>query len=306
MNFTHCYSIPAKGHADISFIDIKLKDGTNQFKDTKLFIDPCLIEMKNDPWTELAHQTIQSYFEIFYELYKTHASDSRKLQLFEHTHEINATKLGYGNGRNGKAKTPSGMLSTFRHVEKLIDDNINMTQAMDLNLFVEGFAEDCLSDMLTNILFKHLNDFTLAQCQQYGIPVAPLPRTYYYWDPHKNGWQAYSAEGLVHEGETILLVPKHIVRQRYYFNISQYFGRIILEKIQNEETTHDAKGKEVRPYKKDIKNRLLTDGADEKTIAIRMTAAEPNLLEQYHGIIPHLYLGQGMTDDELNEILYVS
>lgn len=39
----------------------------------------------------------------------------------------------------------------------------------DLPLLIPYFAEDGLSDLLTNILYEQLNKFTLQQMKKYGV-----------------------------------------------------------------------------------------------------------------------------------------
>ena len=284
-------------HKDIDFVDIVLAP------DTKLFLDPCLIEFGKTEWSAKAQKTISSYFDRFYDLYRGHTSDDEKLALFEHAHEINATRLGYGNGHNGKAKTPQGMLDTFRLVPNLLRNGVELSQASDLVVFIRDFAEDCLSDMLTNIIYKELVDFTLEQCLKYGKETQEAPAGCYCWSDTTTRWEQYQGSSLVVNGKPILLVPKNIVRNRYYFTVDQFFSRIILAHIQNEESWIDAKGKAQKPPKKQLRKKYQ---GDRSTLdcAINMTAETPLYLPEYHRQLPALYSGQGMSDEELDDILY--
>ena len=105
------------------------------------------------------------------------------------------------------------------------------------------------------------------------------------------------------EGQLALLVPKGVVRNRYYFTTSQYFSRIILGKIQDDESWVDAKGKTQKPAKKQLREKY--QGAENvRDCAIRFTSKTPQYLSDYHGQLPGLYAGQGMTDEKLDAILY--
>lgn len=290
--------LKVSSHSEIEFVDVVMAP------DTRLFLDPCLIEFGKDDWCIQAQKTISNYFDRFYGLYQCRAHDDEKLRLFEFAHEINATRLGYGNGHNGKAKTPMGMLQTFSTVGALRSSGIEISKPSDLPVFIKDFAEDCLSDMLTNILFGHLMEFTLLQCQRYGVATSKTPKPYFYWDCVSSNWKAYEGRCLLIEGHLILLVPKHIVRDRYYFTASQYFSRIILGKIQDDESWIDPKGKTQKPAKKQLREKY--QGADEtvRDCAIRLTSEKPQYLPDYHRQLPGLYSGQGMTDEELDAILY--
>ena len=284
-------------HADIDFVDVTM------FPDTKLFIDPCLIACDRSSWAIQANKTIESYFDCFYSLYRDGASDASKLELFEHAHEINATRLGYGNGRNGKAKTPEGMLMTFKHIPDLMKKGINLATASDLPLFIKKFAEDCLSDMLTNILVKELMEFTLQQCEKNHVTTVSTQTGLFYWDIDTRSWKKYTGSCLMYEGRLLLLVPKSIVRKRYYFSADQFFSRVILSRMQEQSERRDSNGKVQRDSKKDIRKQVQRNESVLETVT-RLTSEDPSYLPEYHRILPSLYSGKGMTDEELDRILY--
>ncbi|MPM60407.1 hypothetical protein SDC9_107258 [bioreactor metagenome] len=290
-------NLHAVSHKDLDFVDIVLSP------DTKLFLDPCLIEFGGTEWTAQAQRTITSYFDCFYRLYRDSTSDEEKLALFEHAHEINATRLGYGNGHNGKAKTPLGMLNTFRIVPSLLFSGIELSKASDLAIFIKRFAEDCMSDMLTNIIFRELMQFTLFQCEKYDIKTQNSPSGYFYWNADIAQWNEYQGPSLLINGKLILLVPKGIVRNRYYFNADQFFSRVILTRVQQEQSWLDGKGIEHKPSKKELRKKIQS-GKSVLECAISMTSEFPKYLPEYHHQLPALYSRQGMSDEELDTILY--
>ena len=288
-----------KGHKNFDFVDI------NTSKDTRLFIDPCLIELGVSPFYKSANITIYDYFDSFYDLYRKKASYNDKAKFFSHTHEINATKLGYGTGKNGKAKTADGMIETFEHLQQLVDSNVPVSKAIDLPIFIKNFAEDCLSDMLTNILFSQFNKYTVLQCRKYNIPLHPLPDKYHYWDIDLHCWKPYQGSGLLIDGELILLVPKRIVRHCFYYNTEQYFRNIILEKKQKEQTTFDTRGNEIKPSKKSLREKLLSSYSDILDISEKETMKDPTLLARHHNIMNRKYLTKNLSVEELDSRVYI-
>lgn len=287
-----------KGHSNFDFVDINIT------ADTELFIDPCLIEVNNSNFCNKADETVQDYFNSFYDLYRNHKPFSEKVDLFQYAHEINATKLGYGAGNNGKAKTANGMIETFHPLQKLIDSNIPLSKAIDLPIFIRDFAEDCMSDMLTNILFLELSNYTIEQCNKYSIPLSPMPKKYHYWDKELHRWKLYEKDGLLIDGIPLLLVPKHIVRHSFYYNTDQYFRSIILERKQVEQTIYDANGEEVRPSKKFLRETLLRSHSDILEISEDETIKCPQLLDKHHHKLKGSYTSRGMTDEELDYWVY--
>lgn len=96
--------------------------------------------------------------------------------MLSHAGEQNATRLGYGDGDNGKGNTAEGLMKKFSALDSLIDYIPNMSKPEDLTIFLPNFAEDGLSDLLTNILHKQLNEFTLSQLNKFEIiPNAEAP-----------------------------------------------------------------------------------------------------------------------------------
>lgn len=160
-------------------------------------------------------------------MYRQNASRSEKLKLFEYTHEINATKLGYGNGDDGTGNTPEGLFELFIQIDRQLS-GITLSSPADIVVFIQDFAEDCMSDMLTNILFKLLNEFTLQQCALYNHSVQPMSEDYHYWNAETHSWENYRDNCLMIENSQILLVPKTIVRHKYGFNLEIIFIKYCL------------------------------------------------------------------------------
>ena len=285
-------------HSEFAFVD------TRPRKDTRIFIDPCLIEGGTSDFCNRAHQVVDSFFDVFYSSFRNRLPRQELLGLFMHAHEINAAKLGYGDGHNGKAKTPEGMLSTFKDVQALFKRGLPLSKAVDLPIFVEGFAEDCMSDLLTNILFHELNQFTLTQCELHGYHETAKYKGHYFWDTRSCSWAEYSGSMMTINGAPILLVPKEIVRPSYYCNVEHYIRNEITERMRLERV-QVLKGKEVYPNKKGLRDELGKEYGSGRTISIEETSARPYILTSYHEHIPRVCRGMAMTDEELDHFIYL-
>lgn len=288
-----------RGHSNLDFVDIAVAS------DKELFIDPCLIEVGREAFCMNAKKVMSDYFDVFYNMYRTRQPNSQKLALFEHAHEINATRLGYGNGRNGKAKTAQGMLKTFSGVQRLVDANVGLSHATDLPIFIKDFAEDCMSDMLTNILLKELMRFTIEQCRKYDIETSDVRKPFYYWNHEKHAWEQYHGRGLFIGGQEVLLVPKRIVRRGYYYNTEQYFRSVILERIRDERTTYDKNGRANRPTKKALREEMLSKNGDVLSASIEQSIENPHLLDRHHSLMKSSYADRAMSDEELDAFVYI-
>lgn len=285
-----------KGHFNYDFVDVIVND------DNLLFIDPMLIETSEDQWSKEAKLTIQSFFDSFFEAY-SEKDDLRKSDLLSHAGEQNGTRLGYGRGDNGKGNTVKGLLDIFTPLENLIQEISTMRKAEDLPLLIPDFAEDGMSDLLTNILHDLLNTFTLQQMKKYD--VQSNGDVYFWsWDREDSDWIQLKKPAFYIGNQELLLVPKQVVRKNYLFSTSQYFNRIILERIREDGGYMD--GDKPIPKKEVVKAKRFSGEHWQYAESVSYTKSNNDALDEYHKKLPMFYFenGNSMTDDELDELIY--
>lgn len=285
-----------KGHYNYNFVDVAVND------DNLLFIDPVLIELAKDQWCNDANATIQSFFDEFYEAYRNN-DVQRKIVLLSHAGEQNGTRLGYGQGDNGKGNTAKGLLDIFMPLENLLNKISTIRKAEDLPVLIPDFAEDGLSDLITNILHDHLNSFTMQQMKQYGIESNGLAN-FWTWSQTKGDWIRVERASYYIEGQEVLLVPKQIVRKKYLFSTNQYFNRIILEHMREEGGYMD--GKKPIPKKDVVKAKRFSGEHWQYRESVSYTSKNNNVLEEYHDKLSFFYFenGNSMSDEDLDETIY--
>ena len=211
-------------------------------------------------------------------------------------------QLGYGNGFNGKGHTVDGLLEEFQPLEDLVNAISSIKQMQDITVLLPGFAEDGLSDLLTNILHLELSQFTDMQMKKYG-KESNGEVSFSYWDDKKLLWQKVKKTGYIVNGKEFLLVPKNIVRKKYLFSTGQYFSRIILERMRDEYV--DADGKQIA--KKDvIKAKRFSGNHWMYREAISFTVEDNDALNEYHDKMIGFYVENGgpMTDEEIDSVVY--
>ena len=286
-----------KGHVHYEFVDVAVND------DRRLFIDPVLIETAETPWCREANSIIRLFFDKFYQAYEQN-DEVKKIEILAHAREQNGTKLGYGNGHNGKGNTAQGLIHIFRPLEKLVLKINTIRKPEDLPVLIPEFAEDGLSDLLTNILHDQLNQFTTQQLNKFGIKNNSTIR-FWTWDRSKEDWEGVERPCYRIDGRELLLVPKNIVRKKYLFSTHQYFTRIILERKR--EAGYGVIDGKLIP-KKDIVagKRNSGDSHWEYNEAISYTTKCNDALEEYHKKLPSFYAYRNffMKDNELDDFLY--
>ena len=216
----------------------------NRKKDTKLFLDPYLIKFGvSDICKEMA-EVVQSFEIELFDSFRT-KNFSRQKELFAHSSERNETKFGYGNGRNGKGNSISGMQKAFESIKTILEENPNLNSLPDLVILVKNFSKDGLSDLLANFLYKILLRYTKDQIEENGVAEVFVKevKTYTSWDTETRNWKTYREEVYTINGEVFLLTPKYIVRNTYLFGIDKYLRNQVIEYYQTLPEYKDADGK---------------------------------------------------------------
>lgn len=295
---TDVWLVGKEGHIAYDFVDVAVND------DNLLFIDPCLVEALDTEWGKQATKTITSYFDCVFQAYHNNDLHS-KYELFSNVREQNGTRLGYGDGHNGKGHTAHGMLDVLRPLDGLIHEIRTIGMAQDLTVLVPGFAEDGMSDLLTNVLHDLLHEFTVEQMKKYGINSNGIT-SYSFWNPDAKEWQWTRKPGYLVDGRELLLVPKKIVRKNYLFGTGQYFARIIIERIRTAGGFMDD-GKLI-PKKDVIKSYRHTGEHWMFNKTIDYTKQDADALKEYHEKMAFYYRQNGgaMTDEELDAAVYVA
>lgn len=316
LNFTDFFRIDAEdGHAKLDFIDIDVEN------DTELFLEPTLIESLDGEWYKECSNLIDNFFDNLFAEY-SNGNKTRILELLDCAHEPNETRLGWGDKesirKGGRGNTASNLYDIFKEIinANLLKNGLIKTP-MDLCVFVHDFAEDGMSDLVTNIIRRKLSEFTLEQCNKYGIRLDDDPICIgKAWNRTSQSWEDVITKSIVINGRPILLVPKNIVRRRYIYSIEQYMNRKIIEHRQKYHVDNDTPlavhrtnkdGKTIidKPSKKVVREKDIGD-TPSKDYARDYTVDNMELIVEYRDEIKQKSkLGQYiLRDEELDDILY--
>ena len=218
-----------KTQAELDFIDID----TNF--DIPLFIDPFFLSIRQDNWSIEATRTIKSFFQRVVDLLSQGDTDTAK-GVFQHLHEPNATCLGMSRGvPRGRGVGRGDTDDIFDSIANSRAAQSGLIQDLEDNLlFVDGFGKDKLSDTTTNIIRKHLIEYTQNQCLLHGIPMRNNVPSEFYWNRQSMGWEQDFAKMLVIDDRKILLVPKGVVSFCEDYTPSKYYNHFVLNFMQNE------------------------------------------------------------------------
>lgn len=133
--------------------------------DTKLFIDPLLLEHSDQP--EISQNAVAQYrrhFEIIIKLLEASTSRNdvpwRNAQRYLELHEIPGTCLGYGAGIRGSAIGSGLSDHLIATAKEIVDIGIKDPDLfIAMALFESDIGPDRISDITTNVIFEALASF---------------------------------------------------------------------------------------------------------------------------------------------------
>lgn len=147
--------------------------------DTKLFIDPLLLNLSKHIEMNSASHTIDEYFDVIIKLLLNSKSPNDiagktayKKFLF---HEVSGTCIGYGTGIRGSGWGPVKAEKVTKTAKAIIDLGvIDADLFMVIPLLEEGIGPDLISDMVTNIILNDLLDFNERVLKELDVPREPF------------------------------------------------------------------------------------------------------------------------------------
>jgi hypothetical protein len=269
-----------KTQYELDFVDVDIST------DLPLFIDPYFLAQRNDAWSIDASRTIRSFFQHLVSLLANGFIDEAR-DMFTHLGEPNETCLGLskkkpqgrGVGTKDARKIFKSLLESKAVETGLVED------LEDCRIFVDGIDKDKISDMTTNIIRKHLIDYTIHQCGLWNIPQAENAPSGFFWNRQEREWQTHYTQMLIVNERKILLVPKSITSFRLGYTPQRYHQHFVLNYLQHEHLKLNTalvkrrKRSEVAYVtKKDVK----ANGAEfSKEFLRKFTEAHPEVFEDF-------------------------
>lgn len=287
MNISHKFNLAIQGHQDIDFIDIDLST------DTELYLDPTLIDVLPTPWCKETKKIINDYFENVFDA--CHRKDYARLyDIVACGKEPNETKLGVSIEQScGKGSRPENLYKIFRSVaeDTLVEDGLVKNPA-ELCIFVDNFAEDRMSDLITNVIRRQLYKFTVMECEKYGVELGEkIEKLGPYWNAKLQKWEQLNDHPIMVNGRKILLVPKIVTRRKFILTVRQYLYKHVLSRRQafhlehRTELTHERYSKKrgnhlVPPTKEELYAKEVK-GHDHKDFVRDFSKQHPRVVEEY-------------------------
>ena len=194
-------------------------------EDIPLYVDPFLMWKSPSQQDQSFHLTILNSFNnlgwLAQEGKKSEAID----QIIEAS-ECNEVGLGHSAKRQGKRigkKTAEQIIDLFAQIPRY--QRRGFQHFEEIQFFVDGISADRVSDIACNFLKSTLIDFTMEQCEKWGIGMdnCVLPTLY---NSSSNKFTSDVPVKLpIHPTlrTPILFVPKRWLRSGPWLNLEEYF-----------------------------------------------------------------------------------
>lgn len=258
MHITEIFQLNTNGHTDIDFIDI------DETLDTRLYIDPYVIQALQNDFCEESRKCIDSFFKEIFEACRE-KNHKRLHELLNHASEPNETNLGMKVCSNfGRGNTSAELTKLFLDFYNIVRRNPYIeSNPLALCMYIQNFAEDKMSDLITNIIRKQLYQFTLKQANIWNIKLGnKVAIIGYYWDYNSLSWRKLEGKPFLVNNKMRLLVPKSVARKRYIFNVECYIKQYILKALQEEIISKNPEKCTLKEYKSG-KKELIPPSRDK-------------------------------------------
>ena len=221
------YNIPIT-QEDVDFVIPLLED------DIPLYVDPFLLWKSPSLQDNSLHASLINSFNHLGYLCKN-GDTAKACNILKEASECSEVGLGESKNKIGHKigeKIANEVLSLFINIPQLSNGGFLHFEA--IQLYIDGISKDRISDFSCTFLKSFLIDFTIENCEKYGIPMEKASKTRVY--DHK--LYNFSEEDiyLPHNPENkkpIIFIPKRWLRHIPWINYDDYFKSYYIKNIDD-------------------------------------------------------------------------
>ncbi|MBM9913967.1 MULTISPECIES: hypothetical protein [Stenotrophomonas] len=277
MRVSQKYKLKRK-QAELDFVDVPLDT------DLPVFVEPTAIRAMDTPWSSECVALLQNFFSNVLSAVKK-GEKARAVSLLGSLNERNDFHLGYSSGESrGHAfgKGSAGSVWESLLTSKAAKSGV-LSDLEDTALLIEGVGADMISDAVCNIIRAPLIEYTQDMCRYYGIPMVANVSSGPCWDMQAQNWVARHVELPMPKGESLVLVPKSIVRLAGAYDAGAYYRHYLLPELQKQHLASGSGLVEVLKSKKRrvTKTALMRHYGKNKDAVAKLTEDNPDVLAKY-------------------------
>ncbi|MET4827821.1 hypothetical protein ABH972_005410 [Bradyrhizobium ottawaense] len=228
MDFSTFFDL-GKTQAELDFVNVDPE------RDTRVFVDPYALEVKDDQWSNRCADHIRSFFQAVLQAIRS-GDEDRARHLLSNLHESQETFLGLSSGVPRGRGIGSGNATQL--YEALLGSRAVHTGLIsdlaEAELFIAGIGRDKVSDLTTNIIRGPLIEYTKEQCDLHGVPLQEAVVAGPIWVPSREDWVQRTHALPIVQGRPVILVPKYSVRRRLSLESHEFYDKHFITFLQAE------------------------------------------------------------------------
>ncbi len=195
-------------------------------EDIPLYIDPFLLWKSPSQQDNSLHTTIVNSFNSLGHLFLK--DEKKAIEILIDISECDEVGLGDSKNKHGRKigdKLAYDVLSIFKNIPQI--NKQGFTHFEEIQLLVENFSKDRVSDISANFLSSFLIDYTIQQCEKFEIPIQQKGITYFDTQKRKMVSEKVQLPFNPNSKASILLVPKRWLRFIPWINFEDYYTNYV-------------------------------------------------------------------------------
>jgi len=204
-------------------------------EDIPLYVDPFLLWKSPSMQDNSLHLQITNCFNNLGYLINS-GKETEAIELLIQGSECDEVGLGNSKTKKGKRigkKIATNILSQFKKIPQLQKNGF--VHFEEIQLLVDNFSKDRVSDIACNYIQSFLVDFTIEQCEEYGIPIEKVNLVKIY-NIKTNKFEQEATHLPINPltKEPIIFVPKRWLKFVPWINTDDYFKSYYINNIHKE------------------------------------------------------------------------
>jgi len=204
-------------------------------EDIPLYVDPFLLWKSPSMQDNALHLSITNSFNHLGYLLSI-GKEKEAIEIIVRASECNEVGLGNSKTKEGKRigeKLAVKVLNQFRAIPQLKKNGF--THFEEVQLLVDNFSKDRVSDIACNFIQSFLVDYTIEQCEKYGIPIERVKlQNIYNSKTNSFGEEETDLPVNPNTKAPIILTPKRWLKHIPWINTDDYFNSYYVQNIHKE------------------------------------------------------------------------
>lgn len=195
-------------------------------EDIPLYLDPFLLWKSPSQQDNSLHTSITNSFNYLGFLFLK--DEKTAVEILKEISECDEAGLGNSKTKHGKRigdKMAKTILSTFMNIQQIYSQGF--THFEELQLLIDNFSKDRVSDFACNFLKSFLVDYTIQQCEKYAIPNDLIKISIFDSKKLKIINEKLGLPLNPNTKEPIILVPKRWLRFVPWINFEDYYQEYV-------------------------------------------------------------------------------